>query len=121
MFCPQEARTNEKGLSQKTAQTKRENNGSRPLKGRLSAYNLVVSQNNMQVDFTLYEAGRQLKLPMETEIFIAADDPVRLVSAVVDKDEHRKDRALLLPRREKRISAEDSAESLDVWVPAPDL
>ena len=85
MFCPQEARTNEKGLSQKTAQTKRENNGSRPLKGRLSAYNLVVSQNNMQVDFTLYEAGRQLKLPMETEIFIAADDPVRLVGAVVER------------------------------------
>ena len=85
MFCPQEARTNEKGLSQKTAQTKRENNGSRPLKkGRPSAYNLVVSQNNMQVDFTLYEAGRQLKLPMETEIFIAADDPVRLVRAVVE-------------------------------------
>ena len=23
----------------------------------------------MQVDFTLYEAGRQLKLPMETEIY----------------------------------------------------
>jgi len=54
-------------------------------KGRLSAYNLVVSKKNMQVDFTLYEAGRQLKLPMETEIFIAADDPVRLVSAVVER------------------------------------
>ena len=52
--------------------------------GRLSAYNLSVRQNNMQVDFTLYETGRQLKLPMETEIFIAADDPVRLVSAVVE-------------------------------------
>ena len=39
----------------------------------------------MQVDFTLYEAGRQLKLPMETEIYIAADDPVRLVSAVVER------------------------------------
>ena len=53
--------------------------------GRLSAYNLVVRKKNMQVDFTLYEAGRQLKLPMETEIYIAADDPVRLVSAVVER------------------------------------
>ena len=39
----------------------------------------------MQVDYTLYETGRQLKLPMETEIFIAADNPVRLVSAVVER------------------------------------
>ena len=44
----------------------------------------------MQVDFTLYEAERQLKLPMETEIFIAADDPVRLVSAVVERMDIRK-------------------------------
>ena len=74
------------GLSQKAASKKEKNNGSRPLKeGRLSAYNLVVRQKNMQVDFTLYEAERQLKLPMETEIFIAADDPVRLVSAVVER------------------------------------
>ena len=33
----------------------------------------------------LYETERQLKLPMETEIFIAADNPVRLVSAVVER------------------------------------
>ena len=44
----------------------------------------------MQVDYTLYEAGRQLKLPMETEIFIPADDPVRLVSAVVERMNIRK-------------------------------
>ena len=44
-----------------------------------------MNHNNKQVDYTLYEAGRQLKLPMETEIFIAADDPVRLVSAVVER------------------------------------
>ena len=53
--------------------------------GRLSAYNLVVEQIKTQVDYTLYEGGRQLKLPMETEIFIAADDPVRMVSAVVER------------------------------------
>ena len=39
----------------------------------------------MQVDYTLYETERQLKLPMETEILIAADEPVRLVSAVVER------------------------------------
>ena len=58
--------------------------------GRLSAYNLGVKQNHTQVDFTLYEAERQLKLPMETEIFIAADDPVRLVSAVVGRMDIKK-------------------------------
>ena len=59
-------------------------------KSRLSAYNLVVEQDYRQVDYTLYEAGRQLKLPMETEIFIAAEDPVRLVSAVVERMDIRK-------------------------------
>ena len=49
-----------------------------------------MNHNNKQVDYTLYEAGRQLKLPMETEIFIAADDPVRLVSAVVERMEIEK-------------------------------
>ena len=44
-----------------------------------------VNQNHKQVDYTLYEAERQLKLPIETEIFIAADNPVRLVSAVVER------------------------------------
>ena len=44
----------------------------------------------MQVDYTLYEAGRQLKLPIETEIFIAVDDLVRLVSAVVERMDIRK-------------------------------
>ena len=67
------------------------NNDSRPLKeGRLSAYNVVVKTNHKQVDYTLYETGRQLKLPMETEIFIAADDPVRLVNAVVERMDIRK-------------------------------
>ena len=44
-----------------------------------------MNHNKKQVDYTLYETGRQLKLPMETEIIIAADDPVRLVSAVVER------------------------------------
>ena len=44
-----------------------------------------MKQNYKQVDYTLYETGRQLKLPIETEIYIAADNPVRLVSAVVER------------------------------------
>ena len=49
-----------------------------------------MKHNKKQVDYTLYEAGRQLKLPIETEIYIAADDPVRLVSAVVERMDIRK-------------------------------
>jgi transposase len=39
----------------------------------------------MQADYTAYEAGYQLKLPMETEIFISKDSPVRLLNAVVER------------------------------------
>ena len=49
-----------------------------------------MKHNTKQVDYTLYETGRQLKLPMETEIIIATDDPVRLVSAVVERMDIRK-------------------------------
>lgn len=49
-----------------------------------------MNLNHKQVDYTLYETGRQLKLPIETEVFIAADNPVRLVSAVVERMDIRK-------------------------------
>ena len=49
-----------------------------------------MNLNHKQVDYTLYETGRQLKLPIETEIFIVADNPVRLVSAVVERMDIRK-------------------------------
>lgn len=49
-----------------------------------------MKQNNKQIDYTLYETGCQLKLPIETEILIAADNPVRLVSAVVERIDIRK-------------------------------
>ena len=39
----------------------------------------------MQADYTVYETGYQLKLPFETEIFIAKDSPVRLLNAVVER------------------------------------
>ena len=49
-----------------------------------------MKQNYKQVDYTLYETGCQLKLPIETEKYIAADNPVRLVSAVVERMDIRK-------------------------------
>ena len=49
-----------------------------------------MKQNYQQVDYTLNEVGCQLKLPIETEKFIAADNPVRLVSAVVERMDIRK-------------------------------
>ena len=74
------------GLSHKRQPRERKNNGSRLLKkSRLSAYNLDMKQNYMQIDYTAYETGYQLKLPMETEIFIAKDSPVRLLNAVVER------------------------------------
>ena len=54
-------------------------------KSRLSAYNLVVKTKDTQADYTVYETGYQLKLPIETEIFIEKDSPVRLLNAVVER------------------------------------
>ena len=54
-------------------------------KSRLSAYNMVVKTNYKQADYTAYETGYQLKLPIETEIFIAKDSPARLLNAVVER------------------------------------
>ena len=40
----------------------------------------------MQADYTVYETGyQQLKLPIETEIFIERASPVRLVNAVAER------------------------------------
>lgn len=43
-----------------------------------------MKQQEMQLDYTAYGSGYQLKLPMETEIFIPEDDPVRLLSAICE-------------------------------------
>jgi transposase len=44
-----------------------------------------VKQNYKQTDYTAYETGYQLKLPVETEIFISKDAPVRLLNAIVER------------------------------------
>ena len=54
-------------------------------KSRLSAYNFVVKKNNMQSDYTALETEYQLRLPMETEVLIPKDSPVRLLNAMVER------------------------------------
>ena len=54
-------------------------------KSRLSAYNLVVTLNYKQADYTVYETEYQLKLPIETKIFIEKDSPARLLNAVAER------------------------------------
>ena len=81
-----------------------------------------MNHNKKQVDYTLYEAGRQLKLPMETEIFIAADNPVRLVSAVVERmDIEKIERSYSQDGRNEYPPRKDSAESHDLRLHAADL
>jgi hypothetical protein len=50
-----------------------------------------VKENYKQIDYTAYETGYQLKLPVETEIFISKDAPVRLLNAIVDLAGHEKE------------------------------
>ena len=54
-------------------------------KCRPSVYNLGVKQNNIPLNYTEYGTGYQLCLPINQEIQIPADDPVRLLSAVVER------------------------------------
>jgi len=41
-----------------------------------------MKKQEIQLDYTAYGSGYQLKLPIETEIFIPNDDPVRLFRAI---------------------------------------
>ncbi len=44
-----------------------------------------MKRQEIQLDYTAYGSGYQLKLPMETEIFIPEDDPVRLLNAICER------------------------------------
>ncbi len=44
-----------------------------------------MKNQEIQLNYTAYGSGYQLKLPMETEIFIPDDDPVRLLSAISER------------------------------------
>ena len=51
----------------------------------LRPYYLGVKQNKTQVDYTAYGTGYQVCLPMNLEIIIPSDEPVRLLSAVAEE------------------------------------
>ena len=54
------------------------------------AYNYGVNNNNTQVDYTVYGAGNQVFLPINTEILIPSDEPVRLLSAIMEEMDYTK-------------------------------
>ena len=54
------------------------------------AYNSCVKNNNTQVDYTVYGAGNQVFLPINTEILIPSDEPVRLLSAIMEEMDYTK-------------------------------
>jgi len=45
----------------------------------------MMKNQKIQLDYTAYGSGYQLKLLMETEIYIPKDDPVRLLSAICER------------------------------------
>lgn len=48
-----------------------------------------MKAQEIQLDYTAYGGGYQLKIPMETEIFIPKDDPVRLLSAICERIDYK--------------------------------
>jgi len=49
-----------------------------------------MKQQEIQLDYTAYGSGYQLKMAMETEIYIPEDDPVRLLSAIREPIDYEK-------------------------------
>ena len=46
--------------------------------------------SNTQIDYTAYEVGYQLRIPLECDVHIPKDDPVRLLSAIMDRVDYRR-------------------------------
>ena len=55
-----------------------------------------MKTEELQLDYTAYGSGYQLKLPMEIEIYIPADDPVRLLKAICERMAHVKSSKIAL-------------------------
>ena len=54
-------------------------------------YDIGVKQNNKtQLDYTAYEIGYQLRISLECDVRVPKDDPVRLLSAVLDRIDYRR-------------------------------
>ena len=49
-----------------------------------------MKQNYTQVEYTAYGTGYQVCLPMNLEIIIPSDEPVRLLSAVTEELDYRR-------------------------------
>ena len=49
-----------------------------------------MNKNYQQVEYTAYGTGYQVCLPMNVEIMIPSDEPVRLLSAVLEGLDYRK-------------------------------
>ena len=54
------------------------------------AYYQGVKQNKTQVEYTAYGTEYQVCLPMNLEIIIPSDEPVRLPSAVTEELDYRR-------------------------------
>ena len=48
-----------------------------------------MKTQEIQLDYTAYGSGYQLKIPMETEILIPKDDSVRLLSAICERIDYK--------------------------------
>ena len=54
-------------------------------------YDIGVKQKSKtQIDYTAYEVGYQLRISLECDIRIPKDDPVRLLSAIMDRIDYRR-------------------------------
>jgi len=43
-----------------------------------------------QIDYTAYEGGYQLRILLECDVHVPKDDPVRLLSVVLDRVDYRR-------------------------------
>ena len=50
----------------------------------------MKQKTNTQIDYTAYEVGYQLRISLECDIRIPKDDPVRLLSAIMDRIDYRR-------------------------------
>ena len=52
--------------------------------------NCVKKKHNTQLDYTAYESGYQLRISLECDVYVPKDDPVRLLSAIMDRIDMRR-------------------------------
>ena len=50
----------------------------------------VIQQSKTQLDYTTYEVGNQLQMKLECDVRVPKDDPVRLLSAIMDRVDYRR-------------------------------